>query len=95
VSVTAGTIFHGTRTPLTLWFAAAWEMTSQKNGISALGLKRVLDLGSMQTAWALLRDRSKAHYPEPAIMPTSGAPALVDTGAPDHQLGIITGHRGR
>jgi transposase-like protein len=29
-------------------------MTSQKNGISALGLKRVLDLGSMQTAWAML-----------------------------------------
>jgi transposase-like protein len=52
--VTAGTIFHGTRTPLTLWFAAAWHMTSQKNGISALGLKRVLDLGSMQTAWAML-----------------------------------------
>ncbi len=24
VSATAGTIFHGTRTPLTLWFAAAW-----------------------------------------------------------------------
>jgi transposase-like protein len=54
VSVTAGTVFHGTRTPLTLWFAAAWHMTSQKNGISALGLKRVLDLGSEQTAWAML-----------------------------------------
>jgi transposase-like protein len=55
VSVTAGTIFHGTRTPLTLWFAAAWEMTSQKNGTSALGLKRVLGLGSEQTAWAMLQ----------------------------------------
>jgi transposase-like protein len=53
VSVTAGTIFHGTRTPLTLWFAAAWLMTSQKHGISALGLKRVLNLGSEQTAWAM------------------------------------------
>jgi len=53
-SVTAGTIFHRTRTPLSVWFAAAWQMTSQKHGISALGLQRVLGLGSYQTAWAML-----------------------------------------
>jgi transposase-like protein len=54
VSATAGTIFHRTRTPLTVWFAAAWHLTSQKNGISALGLQRVLGLGSYQTAWTML-----------------------------------------
>ena len=54
VSRTAGTIFQDTRTPLTVWFAAAWYLTTQKNGISALGLKRVLGLGSYQTAWAML-----------------------------------------
>jgi len=54
VSATAGTIFHGTRTPLTVWFAAAWMMVSQKHGISALGLKRALGIGSEQTAWAML-----------------------------------------
>lgn len=54
VSRTAGTIFHGTRTPLTVWLAAAWYLTTQKNGVSALGLKRVLGLGSYQTAWAML-----------------------------------------
>jgi len=54
VSATAGTIFHGTRTPLTIWFAAAWQMISQKHGISALGLKRTLGIGSEQTAWAML-----------------------------------------
>ena len=53
-STTARTIFHRTRTPLTVWFAAAWHMTSQKQGISALGLQRVLGLGSYQTAWAML-----------------------------------------
>jgi len=53
-SVTAGTIFHRSRTPLQLWFAAAWQMTSQKHGISALGLQRSLGLGSYQTAWAML-----------------------------------------
>lgn len=54
VSATAGTIFHGTRTPLTVWFAAAWMLVSQKHGISALGLKRTLGIGSEQTAWAML-----------------------------------------
>ena len=53
-SATAGTIFHRTRTPLTVWFAAAWQLTSQKHGVSALGLQRVLGLGSYQTAWAML-----------------------------------------
>jgi len=53
-SVTAGTIFHRTRTPLTVGFAAAWQLTSQKHGTSALGLQRVLGLGSYQTAWAML-----------------------------------------
>jgi transposase-like protein len=53
-SVTAGTIFHRTRTLLPTWFAAAWLMTSQKQGVSALGLQRALGLGSYQTAWAML-----------------------------------------
>jgi hypothetical protein len=53
--VTAGTIFHRTRTPLTVWFAVAWHVTSQKQGASALGRKRVLGLGSYQTAWMMLQ----------------------------------------
>jgi transposase-like protein len=53
-SVTAGTIFDKTRTPLRVWFAAAWYLTSQKQGVSALGLQRVLGLTSYQTAWAIL-----------------------------------------
>ncbi len=53
-SQTAGTIFDKTRTPLTLWFATAWLMTSQKHGISALGLRKELRLGSNQTAWHML-----------------------------------------
>ena len=30
VSMTAGTVFQGTRTPLTVWFRAMWWLTSQK-----------------------------------------------------------------
>jgi hypothetical protein len=37
-SVTEGTIFAGTRTPLVSWFAAIWYVVNQKQGVSALGL---------------------------------------------------------
>jgi len=53
-SVTAGTIFDRTRTPLTVWFTACWLFASGKDGVSALGLKRALEIGSYQTAWAML-----------------------------------------
>lgn len=59
-SVTAGTIFHRTRMPLPLLFRAIWWVTSQKNGASALGLKRILGLGSYETAWALLHKFRRA-----------------------------------
>jgi len=60
VSVTAGTIFERTRLPLKSWFAAMWFVTSQKDGASALGLKRVLGFGSYQTAWAWLHKLRQA-----------------------------------
>ena len=59
-SVRAGTIFQDSRLPLTLWFRAMWYVTSQKNGVSALGLQRVLGMGSYQTAWAWLQKLRRA-----------------------------------
>ena len=53
-STTAGTIFDRTRTPLTVWFTACWMFASDKGGISALSLQRALEIGSYQTAWAML-----------------------------------------
>ena len=53
-SVTAGTIFDRTRTPLTVWFNACWLFAIGKDGMSALSLQRTLDIGSYQTAWAML-----------------------------------------
>ena len=50
-SVTAGTILQDTRKPLTDWFRAMYWVTTQKNGASALGLQRVLELKSYKTAW--------------------------------------------
>lgn len=59
-SVTAGTIFQGSRLSLTLWLRAIWHVTSQKNGVSALGVQRVLGLGSYQTAWSWLHKLRRA-----------------------------------
>src|SRR5437016_7693918 len=53
-SVTAGTIFDRTRTPLTVWFTACWRFATQKDGISAQSLQRSLEIGSYPTAWAML-----------------------------------------
>ena len=60
VSVTAGTIFQDTRTPLTLWFRAIWWVVSQKTGASALGLHQILGLGSYRTAWTWLHKLRRA-----------------------------------
>src|SRR3954471_13235806 len=52
VSLTAGTIFHATKLPLTTWFLAMWLVATAKNGISSVELGR--RLGIKQTnAWAL------------------------------------------
>jgi transposase-like protein len=59
-SVTAGTILQDTHKPLRTWFRAIWHITSQKNGASALGLQRVLGLGSYQTAWSWLHKLRRA-----------------------------------
>lgn len=59
-SVISGTIFEGTRKPLVTWFRAIWWVTSQKNGASALGLMRVLGLGSYKTAWTWLHKLRRA-----------------------------------
>ena len=60
VSVTAGTLFHDTHKPLRLWFEAMWYVINQKSGVSALGLQRVLGLGSYHTAWNWLHRLRRA-----------------------------------
>lgn len=59
-SVTAGTIFEGSRLPLLQWFRAVWLVTSRKNGVSASDLQRELGLGSYKTAWTLHHKLRKA-----------------------------------
>lgn len=60
VSVTAGTIFHKTRTSLLKWFWAIILMTQQKSGISAKGLQKLIKLKNYSTAWLMCHKIRKA-----------------------------------
>ncbi len=53
-SLTAGTVMHATKKPLTYWFKAMWWFTTRKSGVNAVNLKDLLGLGSYQTAWTWL-----------------------------------------
>ena len=89
-SVIAGTIFQGTHKSLVLWFRAIWWITGQKNGASAMGIKRVLGLGSYETAWAWLHKIRRA-------MVTPGREKLYEEVEVDETFygGEKPGKRGR
>ena len=89
-SIIAGTIFEGTRKPLVVWFRAIWWVVSQKNGASALGLKRVLGLGSYQTAWSWLHKIRRAMV-RPGRNPLFGRVEVDET----YLGGLEEGVRGR
>ena len=90
LSVIAGTIFQDTHKPLTLWFRTIWWITGQKNGASAMGLKRILGLGSYKTAWSWLHKLRRA-------MVTPGRNKLIGTVEVDESYlgGRKAGKRGR
>jgi hypothetical protein len=51
---------HRTRTPLLIWFWAAFWMTAHKPGLSALQLQHMLGLGRYETAWLILHKLRRA-----------------------------------
>lgn len=59
-SVTGGTIFHGTRKPLLLWFHIMWWVVAQKTGASASNLADFMGFGSYETAWTWLQKLRRA-----------------------------------
>ena len=54
ISLLKGTLFEQSNKPLVLWFRVIWSMIVQKNGMSALGLQRLMGFGSYPTAWTWL-----------------------------------------
>ena len=83
-SLTAGTIFHKTRTPLTKWFWLIWLMGRQKRGISMLSLQRMLDIQSYKTVWTMGHKIRKALGDRDAHYQLAGLIEMDDTyvGAP-------------
>ena len=90
VSVTSGTIFQDSHLPLRTWFRAMWWVTNQKHGVSALGLQRLLGLGSYRSAWTCLQKLRRA-------MVRPGRERLEGVVEVDEAFvgGVEPGHRGR
>ena len=80
-SVTAGTIVHASKLPLTIWFWAAFLMATHSNGISALQLQNQLGLGSYRTAWMLCAKLRRAMV-NPDREPLSGLVEADETIIP-------------
>ena len=60
VSVTAGTIFHKTRTPLVKWYWLLYRMALDKIGVSVAEMQRVLEIKDYKTAWLMAHKVRKA-----------------------------------
>ena len=80
-SVTAGTIMHASKLPLTTWFWAAFLMATHSNGISALQLQSQLGLGSYRTAWMLCAKLRRAMV-DPDRQPLRGIVEADETIIP-------------
>jgi transposase-like protein len=87
VSLTAGTILHNTKTPLTTWFWAAYLMTTDKRGVSALLLQHQLDLRRYETAWMMLHKFRRAMI-NLAREPLRGEVEVDDTWVGGTQAGL-------
>jgi len=87
VSLTAGTILHNTKTPLTTWFWATYLTVTDKRGLSALLLQRQLALRRYETAWMLLHKLRRAMV-NAAREPLRGDVEVDDTWIGGPQAGL-------
>ena len=76
-SLTSQTIFAGTKLPLATWFLAMYFITQQKNGISALALRRHLGV-SYPTAWSIKHKLMQVMKERDDSRPLSGTIQLDD-----------------
>ncbi len=87
VSLTSGTILHRTKTALTHWFWAAYLMTTDKRGVSALLLQRQLGLSCYETAWMMLHKLRRAMV-NAAREPLHGEVEVDETWVGGEQAGL-------
>ena len=98
VSVTAGTVRHGSHLGLRTWFLAAWLMATHKNGVSARQLWRQLGLGSYEAAWLLARKLRRAMVDperEPLAWLTDVLERMVSGRIKSHELERLLSWEGR
>jgi hypothetical protein len=88
-SVTAGTMMHRTKLPLTAWFWAAHLMATHSNGMSAQQLMGQLGLGSYRTAW-LLTQKLRRSMIDPEREPLQGV-VEIDQAEMPFRTDEITG----
>ncbi|HOX38094.1 MAG TPA: IS1595 family transposase [Candidatus Brocadiia bacterium] len=88
-SVTAGTIFHKTRTPLLKWYWLIYRMATDKVGTSVAEMQRLLDIRDYKTAWMMAHKIRKAMADRDARYTLAGLVELDDSffGPPGHTLG--------
>ena len=65
-----------------------WYVTNQKHGVSALGLQRILGLGSYQTAWAWLHKLRRAMV-RPGRDLLGGAVEVDETYVGGRETGVV------
>jgi transposase-like protein len=87
VSLTAGTVLHGTKIPLIHWFWAAYLMTTDKRGVSALLVQRQLGLSCYETAWMMLHKLRRAMV-NAGREPLRGEIEVDDTWVGGEQAGL-------
>ncbi|HEX4491463.1 MAG TPA: IS1595 family transposase [Acidimicrobiia bacterium] len=63
-TVTVGTIFHGSKIPLTTWLFVVFEIVSSKNGVAAREIQRKYDL-MPKTAWFMMHRIREAMKRDP------------------------------
>ncbi len=77
-SLTAGTVFHKTRTPLRKWFWMIFLMARQKSGVSMLGMQRLLAIKSYKTVWSMGHKIRKAMADRDGVYQLAGIIEMDD-----------------
>ena len=93
-SVTAGTVMHASKLPLTAWFWAAYLMATHSNGIAALQLQKQLGLGSYKSAW-LLSAKLRRAMVAPDRSPLAGLVEIDERAIPHRKAEPPAGGHGR
>ena len=78
-SVTAGTVFHKTRTPLLKWYWLLYHMAMAKVGVSVAQVQRMLDIRDYKTAWLMAHKVRKAMTDRDAKYSLAGLVEMDET----------------